>query len=196
MTKGGPRGIGALNVSNGGTVSVGEASELRIWDTGSLFGNGGTIIGDVFNAGLIAPGNSFGTLTIDGNLTLQSTSSLFFELGGLTQGTEYDFLNVTGLISLDGSLDFFILDGFESVISPTDTFVIISGLSVTGEFFGLSNGQQFLTADSKGFFNVQYGADSVFLNGFVIPEHGTYGLLMGLGMLAIVMMRRRLAPSS
>jgi len=186
-----------LRVSDGGTVSVGIGAfdELRIWERGLLTGNGGTIIGNVFNEGFIEPGNSFGTLTIDGSLTLESTSLLSFELGGLTQGIEYDFIDVSGLVTLGGELEIFILDGFENFISPSDTFEIISGASLTGEFFGLPNGQRFLTADSHAFFDVQYDTNSVFLTNFVIPEPGTYGLLMGLGMLAIVMVRRRMASS-
>ena len=193
----GAGGIGFLRVSDGGVVSVGVASEIHIWSTGTLAGDG-TVVGNVFNEGLITPGNNFGALTIDGALTLGSTSVLSFELGGLAQSFEYDFLDVSGLVTLGGSLEIFILDGFENFISPTDTFEILSSLSLTGTFFGLPSGERFLTADHAGFFEVHYGPDSlfaqnsVFLTGFVIPEPGTYGLLMGLGMLAIVMLRRRM----
>ncbi|MEB3043838.1 autotransporter outer membrane beta-barrel domain-containing protein [Rhizobium mulingense] len=64
---------GGATVS-GGTLVVGDASHASATLTGSLdvLAGGrlqgfGTIIGDVGNAGIIAPGNSIGTLTVSGN---------------------------------------------------------------------------------------------------------------------------------
>ncbi|PDS78947.1 autotransporter outer membrane beta-barrel domain-containing protein [Rhizobium sp. L43] len=64
---------GGTTVS-GGTLIVGDASHASATLTGSLdvLAGGrlqgfGTIIGDVGNAGIIAPGNSIGTLTVSGN---------------------------------------------------------------------------------------------------------------------------------
>ncbi|WP_368046085.1 autotransporter outer membrane beta-barrel domain-containing protein [Rhizobium sp. CBN3] len=66
---------GGATVS-GGTFVVGDAAHASATLTGSLdvLAGGrlqgfGTIIGDVGNAGIIAPGNSIGTLTVSGNYT-------------------------------------------------------------------------------------------------------------------------------
>jgi len=194
----GPGGSGILRVSDGGTVSVGALDELRIWETGVLTGGGGTIIGDVLSEGGIAPGNSFGTLTIDGALTLESTSLLSFDLDGFIQGIDYDFLNVLGPVTLGGDLDFSVISGSETIFTFEDTFEILKSIDpLSGSFIGLPNGTRLLANDHSGFFDVYYGpgspfgANSVVLTGFVIPEPGTYELLMGLGMLVVVMVRCR-----
>ncbi|MBB3391661.1 fibronectin-binding autotransporter adhesin [Rhizobium sp. BK275] len=66
---------GGATVS-GGTFVVGDAAHASATLTGSLdvlaagrLQGFGTIVGDVGNAGIIAPGNSIGTLTVSGNYT-------------------------------------------------------------------------------------------------------------------------------
>ncbi|PRD40327.1 hypothetical protein C5748_27630, partial [Phyllobacterium phragmitis] len=78
-----------LSVNNtlGGAVNV----------TGGTLGGSGTLSGDVaVTNGAIAAGNSPGMLTIGGDLTLASGSSLNFELGSPsgTAGVDSDLINV------------------------------------------------------------------------------------------------------
>jgi len=98
---------GQLIVENGGRVEVGGV--LTIGAHGTLSGNGGTIIGDINNQGLISPGNSPGVLTIDGDLT--STGILKFELAGTGSGL-FDQLFVSGDFELGGVVEIDLLDGF------------------------------------------------------------------------------------
>jgi hypothetical protein len=65
----------------------------------------------------IAPGMSPGTLTINGNLTLSSGSTLAMELGGLTQGSLYDFLDVNGVLTLAGMLDLDFINDFQNSLT-------------------------------------------------------------------------------
>jgi hypothetical protein len=93
---------GLVRNRNSGTLQVdGTLTAGGVRSTGSMISGGGTIDADVDLLGAtIAPGNSPGTLTIDGNLSADASSVLAFELGGLLQGDNYDWLNVSGNVSL------------------------------------------------------------------------------------------------
>jgi len=84
-------GAGTLNINNqltsgGGTVNA----------AAGVIGGSGTIGGGLTNSGAtVAPGNSPGILTIDGNYT-QTAGTLALEIGGLMPGEEHDKLVVLG----------------------------------------------------------------------------------------------------
>lgn len=125
------RNSGTLQVD--GTLTAGGVKSTTGMITGS-----GTIDADVeLLRATIAPGNSPGTLTIDGNFFANTGSVMAFELGGLSQGDEYDWLNVNGIVSLNsGSLfDIDYFGGFEA--KAGDTFDILTG--DTFSFSDLSN---------------------------------------------------------
>ncbi|CAG34976.1 autotransporter outer membrane beta-barrel domain-containing protein [Desulfotalea psychrophila] len=84
-----------------GKLNLGASAiiEGNMVNYGTLAGNG-TIIGDVDSAGIIAPGNSIGKLTINGNLSQTSSSDLQIEFGD----GGYDQLVVSGTAHLDGAL--------------------------------------------------------------------------------------------
>jgi T5SS/PEP-CTERM-associated repeat protein len=105
---GGP-GSGTLTISNGGTVSV---SILHVQPTGIVKGDG-NISGTVSNSGSVAPGNSPGTLQINGAYSQTSTGKLQIELAGTTPGTSYDQLLVSGAASLAGTLEVSLVGGFK-----------------------------------------------------------------------------------
>lgn len=78
--------------------------------TGATLAGAGTIVGDVVNSGTLAPGSvgkPAGTLTIDGDLTLASSSVLNYELGqaGTAGGAMNDLIEVSGNLTLDGTLN-------------------------------------------------------------------------------------------
>lgn len=50
----------------------------------------------VKNGATLAPGNSPGTTNFNGNITFESGSALDIEIGGLLQGTQHDWLDVSG----------------------------------------------------------------------------------------------------
>ncbi|WBH14990.1 autotransporter-associated beta strand repeat-containing protein [Sphingomonas radiodurans] len=70
--------------------------------------------GDALNAtGALLGGNSVGTLTVGGPLVLGATSRLAFQLGAPdTPGIGSDLINVTGDLTLDGTLDVTDAGGF------------------------------------------------------------------------------------
>ncbi len=163
--------------------------------TGTLGGTG-TITGNVTAGGLVSPGNSPGQLTIAGNLTLLNTSTTLFELGGTTQGTGYDFLNVTGTAALDGTLQLKFVNNFASTVQPTDTFTLLTAASRTGTFTNLpTRGLRLFTTDGLGSFEVSFSSTSLSLANFVpVPEPSTWALLITGTLLVVVQLRRRCHP--
>jgi T5SS/PEP-CTERM-associated repeat protein len=132
---------GTINVAAGGSIIVGQGdpgaaapSTLHVYAGGSLLGSS-NIQGDVINQGLIAPGNSPGTLTISGNYTQSSGAALMIEIAGTTPGEQYDVLNVIGnaSISSDTALNVSLVGGF--VPSAGDSFEILAvGGHLSGAF--------------------------------------------------------------
>jgi fibronectin-binding autotransporter adhesin len=98
---------GTLNVTGtlGGAVSV---------TSGGTLGGSGTVGGvTVASGGILAPGTSPGTITMD-SLVLNAGSVLNFELGDPdgTAGVDSDLIVVTGDLTLDGMLSVSPLSGF------------------------------------------------------------------------------------
>ncbi|MCB0462526.1 MAG: HYR domain-containing protein, partial [Flavobacteriaceae bacterium] len=82
------------------------------------------------NDGTFAPGASPGILTVLGDFKSSSTSVLDLELEGLTQGTEYDLLAITGTnVIFDGSVN--IAMGFEANIGDAFTVASTTGTITT-----------------------------------------------------------------
>ena len=128
--------VGAVNVSGGtlelatgaalnaGLVTVSNAATLDIDGTltaptgvnvnaGGTLKGAGTIAGNVNLDGILAPGNSPGTLSITGNLNLISSSVLNFELN---QTNTVAGSNVNDLVAITGDL---VLDGTLNVPDPS-----------------------------------------------------------------------------
>jgi len=107
---------GATNVNAGTLLVEGSlgATATTARDGGTL-GGSGSIGGDVTIAdgGILAPGSSAGTLTV-GSLTLGEGATLDYELGraGVIGDGINDLVEVTGNLTLDGTLDITDIGGF------------------------------------------------------------------------------------
>ncbi|SFM03675.1 autotransporter-associated beta strand repeat-containing protein [Bradyrhizobium sp. NFR13] len=87
---------GSIASSSGVTVAA-----------GARLGGSGALPTTVVNGGILAPGNSPGTLTVNGNLTLGAGSVYEAEI----QGAVSDRINVTGTAALAGTLKIIPLGG-------------------------------------------------------------------------------------
>ena len=109
---------GATSVNAGALLVNGDqsaATGLTSVASGATLGGIGTIGGDVFVAdgGTLAPGNSPGTLTINGGLTLSGGSTLAYEFGAANAvGSPLnDVVNVGGNLTLDGTINVTVTQG-------------------------------------------------------------------------------------
>ncbi|MGE0667841.1 MAG: autotransporter domain-containing protein [Sphingomonadales bacterium] len=82
-------------------------SDVLTVEAGGTFGGNGTLEGILVSDGTIAPGESIGTLTIDGNFVLNADGVLRIEIGPTGQN---DVIAVTGLVDVDGTLDILLSD--------------------------------------------------------------------------------------
>ncbi len=124
-------GIADLALQSGGVISA--TNGITVGSAGKVSGTG-KLIANVSNAGVIAPGlaASAGSLSVIGNLTLQPTSRLAFDIGGLTPKTGYDFLNVSGIFGLGGTFDLSLTGGFTPLAGSS--FSLFQFTSSTGSF--------------------------------------------------------------
>ncbi len=129
-------GDGTLNINNQLVTGAG----------GTLLGNGGTISGggtvggDLSNNAAVAPGNSPGILSVDGNYTQSAGGTLEIELAsnGGVAGTDHDRLAVTLAASLDGALDLQLDGGYTPTIGDSFTGIVTAG-ALSGQFATASN---------------------------------------------------------
>lgn len=134
---------GAVLGFSGGYTDAGGDLEIRldatvnapaagfVFTTGQLSGVG-TINGNVTVGTALSPGSSPGTLVITGNYVQTATGTLNVELGGTTQGVNYDLLQVGGTATLDGTLNATYVGPY--VASAGDVYDIITYAARVGDF--------------------------------------------------------------
>ncbi len=181
---------GATTVSTGSLLINGNISNsiTTVQSGGTLGGNGTTGSVSVQNGGTLAPGTSPGTLTISGDLGLNDSSILAFELDPFdtTVGSNINDL-VAGIsnFTLNGLLNVTATSGsFSGVTSGTWRLFEYSG-TLTNNILDLNS---MPTLDSGYTWNLDT-ATSGQVNLSVVPEPKA-ALLGGLGMLALLRRRR------
>lgn len=167
---------------------------------GGILGGTGTIESNVITgpgSNTIAPGLSPGTLIINGSLTLSSGSTLAMELGGLTQGSLYDYLDVNGVLTLAGMLDLDFINDFQNSLTSGNILTLATADSaILGSFSNVSSGSYLMTNYPIGL-QVWYGAGSPYgaENLVVAIPEPSRALLMLIGGMAMLQRRRRAVPT-
>ncbi len=186
---------------NNGTISISSGAELEISNDTAFTNNGAirllytTSISNITapNGLNIGNGTLVGSGEIAGNLDLLAGgSSLDLSIGGTTQFSGYNSIAVDGNIQLGGDLLLDFTQDFQSLITSSETFVVLENASggeeMTGSFDNVISGARLETTDGFGSFEVTYGPVLVFghdINEVVlsdyqpIPEPGSLGLMAG-----------------
>ncbi len=167
----GPSSAGTLSL-DGGTLdnSLGNGVDVI---NGTLQGQG-MVLGDVDNFARLAPGNSAGVLTVNGNVVQSGGASLAIEVGGRDNSNplqpQFDVLDVTGNLAVDGTLELALLGGFTP--SPADTFTVADATLLVGSFTNVLNGSRLnLSGGGSGSFQVNYGPGSPFGSNLLVLSH-------------------------
>jgi outer membrane autotransporter protein len=124
---------GATTVNGGSLIVDGSiASAQTFVNAGGLLGGQGFLGGSLVNSGIVSPGHSPGTLTVNGNYTQNPNGTLQIEVAGLAP-TAHDLLAINGTANLAGTLQLIRLNNFQ--FSPGDqiTFLTANG-GVNGTF--------------------------------------------------------------
>jgi autotransporter-associated beta strand protein len=189
--------LGSTLVSSGSLFVNGSIvnSTVIVQSGATLGGDGGTIGngGDqlfIEEGGILAPGNSAGTLNINGSAYVAGTYSYEFTGGG--GGSATDLLEVGGTIYLSNST--LSLSNLGSYLAG-DKFTLISYNTLVGEFTGLADDSMF--SFGGGMWKINYddlqaglngGTGSRFVTLTAIPEISIPAMFLG-G--AVMLFRRR-----
>ena len=132
---------GNTNVEAGKLVVNGSlASSVRILKNGTL---GGTlsIAGNLTNLGILAPGNSPGTVTVNGNYFEAGT--LDIEVWGLTPGTQHDQVVVSGTATFQAGSNLKVTKtGGTFDLARTESVLAVSAAAYSAAFTTLDRGTQ------------------------------------------------------
>ena len=145
------------------TVQAGKLIVDGIQNGGGIVIQPGAILGghgavgamNVIGGGMVSPGSSPGKLST-GSASFNATGQFQVELNGVTPGTEYDQLNVTGTVNLTGSklnIDL----GFTPAINDTFTIIQNDGAdAVFGTFANQPDNTVFVVGTNV--FRINYNA--------------------------------------
>lgn len=128
-------GFGVVNgpMQNFGVVTGGSGANMLRF-TGPVTGPG-SFQGNVQFESSYGPGASPAAINFFGDPVFTDTSRLDIEIGGRTQGAQYDHLDVAGTLTFDGKLRVSLIGGFSPVAG--DAFDILDWDALSGQFAAL-----------------------------------------------------------
>ena len=148
---------GATDVKSG-TLSVNgsiASSSLVSVERGATLGGNGVVgATDIADGGMLAPGNSVGLLTVQGNLTFASAASYMVEVSGATA----DRTNVTGTTTPGNAA---VRVSFDPAAFVRERYTI---LSAAGEVAGTFSGGVYSNAPPSFIPTLSYDTNNVYLN--------------------------------
>jgi fibronectin-binding autotransporter adhesin len=186
---------GTLLVNNA-TGSATGLGTVTIAADATLGGNG-FIGGATTIAGILAPGNSIGTLTVADDVTWDSNNAWQFELGtaavslaqaDLASGTANDRLTIVGGDLLKGSGTGF---AFDLLGTGEEGWYKLVEWDGTSDFTGSDFSSISLSSGLLGDFVLDVGTSALYFNVASIPEPSAISLIFGASAMVVVCRRRR-----
>jgi 6-phosphogluconolactonase (cycloisomerase 2 family) len=134
MLSAGFNDLGGSMTLKGGTILTGDTFNIKGGVVGGIGDFYGTINDEdgILGAGLPIPGPGTGILNLNAPLTQGSGAAIAALISGTTAGTQYDQINSTSSMALNGTLNLKFGNGFTP--APTDKFNILNFSSATGNF--------------------------------------------------------------
>jgi len=190
LVLGGTDGLtGTLDVSLKGLGA--NYTQSNISGKGSIITNAGTVTA----TGIVTPGFSTGALNISGNFTLAGTAATQMEIAGNggVGGTDFDYINVSGVLTYGGALTIASYAGFD--LTKAGTYDLFDFTSKSGDFSSVTIDSVSLTRSGNIWSDTSsaYSFDetSGILSVIAVPEPSTYAMLFsGLGLFGLL--RRKL----
>ena len=155
---------GGTTLNAGGLVVNGSLASGVTMNGGTL-GGSGTIGGLVANAGTLAPGNSIGTLTVNGNFVQAASTTYQVEANAQGQG---DRITVGGTATLNGAAVQVLAQPGNYGARTTYTILRANG-GIAGTYSSVSSNFAFLTP------SLSYDANDVFLTLSVVQDAFSQG---------------------
>ncbi len=127
-----------------GTLSVNgsiASSSLTTVNLGGTLGGNGFVGDTLINGGVLAPGNSIGTLNVSGSLTMTAASTYLVQISGASS----DKTIVTGTATLAGKVT---VDPLAR-IAATTTYTILTAGTISGSFDTTTAGQQLRARNAR-----------------------------------------------
>jgi len=192
---------GSTTVSAGTLLVNGtQAGGSLTVDAGATLGGSGVIGGDVTVNGILSPGNSPGELTL-ASLVLGGSSTTLMQIDGITRGTQYDAVTLTGLTgpTYGGTLS--LVFGNGSAFADDTMFDLFSFTgSTSGGFSGVTSTGFYAgtwTNNNDGSFKLDQGGQTLTFsqaNGdiVVVPEPTSLAIAaIGIALAGASRLRRR-----
>jgi len=147
---------GPTSVSGGRLAVNGTITSNVTVNSGGNLGGAGTITGTVTNSGILAPGNSIGTLTVTGTYTQAAGSTYQVEANASAQADRINVNGAPGTATINGGTVQALPD--PGVYAPSTTYTILNATGgVTGTFANVTSNYPFLQA------SLGYDTNNVYL---------------------------------
>jgi autotransporter-associated beta strand protein len=183
--------LGSIRLDDAKSLAItidGQAAPITLSGSGNRLAGSGTYIGDIAltSGASIAPGDSAGLLTVDGDLSLGAGGRLAIELGGTLPGNQYDSLDVLGNVTLTNAvLDVSLIENF--IPDPKQGFVILRANQIEGRFINAST----TILIGRLELPITYRPNAIVLgNALVIPEPCSL-MLASISLIGLIAMSRK-----